>query len=137
MRLYTRWLNLSQNLLLDVTNLRLFFSVPYTNFLHTKKEMFNIKCSKFYEILQDFKQNWSKFRKFQKSKGFFIISQNTCILRNSRIQQENTWKKNLGKKFIKCFKQILTCENKLLFFQFSGSRMSLMRTIFEELIAFY
>ena len=25
MRLYTRWLNLSQNLLLDVTNLRLFF----------------------------------------------------------------------------------------------------------------
>ena len=27
MRLYTRWLNLSQNLLLDVTNLRLFFCV--------------------------------------------------------------------------------------------------------------
>ena len=27
MRLYTRWLNLSQNRLLDVTNLRLFFSV--------------------------------------------------------------------------------------------------------------
>ena len=33
MRLYTRWINLSQNLLLDVTNLRLFFLCYHVTFL--------------------------------------------------------------------------------------------------------
>ena len=78
MRLYTRWLNLSQNLLLDVTNLRLFFLCEYKltfklckiwSFLfsmHRKKNLQNRRYLLFPLFILEFAIMWGRTYKLNK-----------------------------------------------------------------------
>ena len=85
MRLYTRWLNLSQNLLLDVTNLRLFFSVQKLYFFkHTNGIFFCQACI----LLQTSQEKLLKQRTVKITEKKYPYA-NKYILRMVSVKKKN------------------------------------------------
>ena len=71
MRLYTRWLNLSQNLLLDVTNLWLFFSVQYSA-RHWIFPIHDILVNYFQHFIGSLKKKFLESRKVKHKNGYSL-----------------------------------------------------------------